>query len=145
MINQDINIVATGEKHPDSFFGDYIVLRGRGGYWLRFLDNLGGLAYYKNHDPMAWRAHWVSWWSSRDDWIPVSFETCLKCDHHTPLCLYCRAEARHFLDWDELRTDVYFCDECRDRFYPVEEALWEQGVEIGAYACCDNCTCDSWR
>lgn len=86
-------------------------------------------------------------WATFDDWFSVDVNPCSECGHYQALCYLCRTNARHFLEAEWLVPELYLCDRCVRPFsnYLEDDPMvrWER-AELGAYACCDGCTCDTW-
>lgn len=127
----------TGEK--DRF---QLVVQVREGYWARWdAEDVGSF------EPVSRDSIIDNQWTSKDDWFPVHIDPCPECGHYQALCGICRVEARHFLDAEWLAGHLYLCDWCVEPFFQYLEdepmARWD-GAELGAYACCDACGCDTW-
>jgi hypothetical protein len=112
-----------------------LIIQARQGYWGMWIRPEGMSEY----DELT-RDHLIAaWWANSDAWVPLEADPCRECSHYIPRCIICGDEARYFISSDKVIQEVALCDECGPAL--ENEDRWEMGV----YACCDGCLCDSWK
>lgn len=85
-------------------------------------------------DDIARNAVLQAWWEYPSRWYRVGADACTKCGHYRPLCALCLDDVSVFPDAEWMKHTIYLCAQCGD---------FSEDVEVGAYACCEGCVCDT--
>ncbi len=144
-----VHVVAIVRRPESDSAGAQFVVRAGSRTLALWSPNAGDSLGYSE---MARQALAQGQFETMTGWISVDAEPCKACGHYLANCIICDDAARHFLDAEWVSESAYLCDECVQPFQrafdnnseDLAEKRWERW-EIGAYACCDGCECDTWK
>lgn len=112
-----------------------VVIEARDRIWAVWME-----IPIQDYDTLARDALIQAWWNNQSCWGEVDPDPCDVCGHYLPLCVLCGEEARHFWEIDERQRFAPLCDGCVAPYLDEPPGVGE----IGMYACCEGCHCDTW-